>query len=138
MLKKSIVLSVLILFIFALTFGQDNPKTALRTSEKSEIIGKILDLLSKNYVFPETAQKVETLVHEKLKKNEYEKINDAEEFALRLTADLQFVSRGLHLNVMFSPEVLPAESKIAIEPLEQSREKFGVAKNEILKGIPTA
>lgn len=134
-------LLILILAFFA--FAQNSPKTTLSAAEKNEIISKILELLNKNYIFPETAQKMEASLREKVKKNEYEKITDGEDFAIRLTKDLQSVSNDRHLRVSFSPEVLPADPENIFEPpkeeLEQarriqSRENFGVAKLEILKG----
>lgn len=125
------------------SYAQQNQTATINTAQKSEIINHIIQLLNENYVFPETAQKMEVALREHVKKDEYAQINDQKAFADRLTADLQAVSHDLHLRVGFSPEVLPVEPDKSFVPSaeelerirkQQQRENFGVAKVEILKG----
>jgi hypothetical protein len=130
----------LVIILAGLTFAQAQ---SLGSEQKAEIVNKIADLLSKNYVFPETAQKMDVFVRQRLKQGAYSQITDEREFARVLTEDLQSVSRDLHLRVSFSPEIIPTESaqpfELSKEEMEkirrsQARQNFGVAKVEILKG----
>ena len=143
---KILQTTALFLFIFGLQniiFAQTAVRKNLTQAEKSQIIEKALDLLGKNYVFPEVSKKIETTVRENLKKNEYEKINEADELAVRLTQDFQSVNKDQHLRIMYSPEILAPEPKEdylppreVIEQIKQNqaRENFGIQKVEILKG----
>lgn len=144
--KHSSLLAAACLIIFALsgfTPAQETAKTVVSPAEKTAVVKKISELLTKNYVFPETGREMEKLLSEKAAGNHYADISDAREFARRLTEDLQAVSRDRHLRVSFSPEVLPADPEDIFNPPQeyleqirrrQARENFGVKKLEILKG----
>ncbi|MBS1797451.1 MAG: peptidase [Acidobacteria bacterium] len=139
------LLAVVVLLLAGLNaFAQTaDPKNAVGAAEKAAVVEKIVELLNKNYVFPETARQLEAMLREKMRKNEYQKITDGPEFALRLTNDLQAVSNDRHLRVGYSPNVLPPDEgdlfnppKDEIERIrrEQARANFGVARVEILRG----
>jgi hypothetical protein len=64
-------------------------------------------MLNEFYVFPETAKKMEEVIRAKHKSGAYDAINNGDAFAEKLTADLREVSHDKHLNVNFSPAVLP-------------------------------
>ena len=140
----SVIIANLLIVILAFSaFAQADPKQTLSAAEKTAIINKTLELLNKNYVVPETAQKMEVFVRERLKKNEYENIIEPSDFAIRLTEDLQSISKDRHLRVTFSPNVIPPNPEGGFAPTKeeleqnrrtQSRENFGVAKIDILKG----
>jgi hypothetical protein len=138
------LLAQLLIFAFAnITLAQNPASLDLNDAKKIEIVNKIISLLNDNYVFPETAGKMETLLRGNLEKGEYKEIKDAKDFTIRLTNDLQSVSHDLHLRVSFSPEVLPPDPVNMFEPTEeeiepirrqQERDNYGVRKVEILKG----
>ena len=67
---------------------------------RNEVIEGALKALNDNYVFPETAKKMEQAIRERLARKEYDKVNDAAEFARALTAHLQEVSHDKHLRVL--------------------------------------
>lgn len=115
----------------------------IEAAQKTEIVNKIINLLNENYVFPDVAKKMEAALRANLEKDEYTKIKDAKEFTVRLTDDLQAVSRDLHLRVSFSAEILPPDPENMFEPTEaeiepirrqHTRDNFGVRKVEILRG----
>ncbi len=66
------------------------------------MIERVLDGLDRSYVFPEVAQQMAAAVRERVRKGEYDAISGAREFADKLTADLQAISRDKHLRVRFT------------------------------------
>ena len=71
---------------------------------RSEVIDYVLERLNSSYVFPETAAKMSNAVRERVANGEYEAITGAREFADKLTADLQAISRDKHLRVRLAGE----------------------------------
>jgi retinol-binding protein 3 len=72
---------------------------AVDAPTRSEVIERVLNGLNRSYVFPEVAAKMSDAVRERLAKGEYDAVTGAREFADKLTADLQAVSRDKHLRV---------------------------------------
>ena len=66
---------------------------------RAEVIDYVLNGLNRSYVFPEVAAKMSAAVRERVAKGEYDGVTGAREFADKLTADLQAVSRDKHLRV---------------------------------------
>ncbi|MHB8157648.1 MAG: hypothetical protein ACYDEQ_09715, partial [Desulfocucumaceae bacterium] len=83
-------------------------KVALDKTLKKQTIEAITILLDSNYVFPETAKKMNQLVQKNLRSGKYNKITDPEELAGRLTEDLRSVSHDLHLNIRYEPGQIAA------------------------------
>ncbi|MEZ5343961.1 MAG: S41 family peptidase [Pyrinomonadaceae bacterium] len=139
------MITAVIVCIFAavIAFAQQ-PTIAIAGEDNSdEIAGKIVELLKNNYVFPETAKRIESALLENIKQGSYRSIGDPEDLALQLTRDLQKISSDLHLRVNYSADVLPPDPVNMFEPTEeeiepirrgQERENFGVRKVEVLKG----
>ena len=71
---------------------------------RSEVIDYVLNGLNRSYVFPEVAAKMSDAVRERVAKGEYDAITGAREFADKLTADLQAISRDKHLRVRLGGE----------------------------------
>jgi hypothetical protein len=63
--------------------------------------------LNEYYVFPETARKMAEAAQAKLKSGAYDAVTDGDDFAAKLTEDLQAVSHDKHLRVNFSAQALP-------------------------------
>jgi len=80
---------------------------------------QVLDTLEKKlpelYIFPETAQRVATALKEHAAKKDYDSITSAQEFAGRITQDMQDVAHDKHLRVMYGmpppPDQLSAEER---------------------------
>ncbi len=83
--------------------AQNDPQK-ISTMEKQEVVDSITSILEANYVFPEVAAKMNKLLKDKLKGKKYAKIEDPDAFAEVLTADVQSVSKDLHLRVRFDPQ----------------------------------
>ena len=76
-------------------------------AERQRAIDGAAAMLNEFYVFPETAAKMVDAIRARQKAGEYDSIANGDAFAEKLTADLREVSHDKHLNVNFSPAVLP-------------------------------
>jgi len=70
---------------------------------RAAIEGAIANL-NAMYVFPDAAKSIETALRARLAKQEYDLLNDGQEFAKKLTADLRAASNDKHLGLTFFPE----------------------------------
>jgi hypothetical protein len=66
---------------------------------RNAVIERVLNGLDRSYVFPEVARQMREAVQNRVRNGEYESITGAQEFANKLTADLQAISRDKHLRV---------------------------------------
>ena len=110
---------------------------------RAKVIDGAVAALNESYVYPETAKKMEEAVRGHQKKGEYDTITDGDDFAKRLTDDLQAVSHDKHLHVMFSPAALPADmgregppdpKQQEDERKEMERANCGFDKAEVMEG----
>lgn len=108
---------------------------------RAKVIDGAISNLNESYVFPETAKKMEETLHTNQKKGDYDSITDGDDFAKRLTDDLQAVSHDKHLRVMFSPAVMPDMDHDVTDPKREAEERkemekmnCGFNKAEILEG----
>lgn len=105
---------------------------------QAKIVESLTREFNENYVFPETAQKMEAALKKNLADGRYKDIDDPEILANRLKADLIEVSRDKHINVFYmekdpgNPEVNPAAE--AKEVAGMASRNFGFKKLEILPG----
>ncbi len=121
--------------------GTGGPQQDMAIDAKTRIavIEGAIKALNENYVFPETAKKMEQTVRERMKRKEYDKITSAENLASTLTSHFQEVSRDKHLRVRFSFEPLPDFGKQQQAPSPEQRawasaRNFGFEKVERLDG----
>jgi C-terminal processing protease CtpA/Prc len=92
------------------SFAQQSPGQPDKTIDaatRTEEINGLIKELNDQYVFPETAKKMEADLRERLKKNEYDQITSAKALGEKLTADLQSVSKDKHLRVRYSSRPIP-------------------------------
>ena len=75
---------------------------------RARLIDAVISQMNENYVFPETAKRVEAALHTRQKAGAYNE-SDADLFAELLTKDLQQLTNDKHLRVNFFPMVLPKE-----------------------------
>ena len=86
-------------------FGQEPKAPTLDAAKKQAIVDEISALLNKNYVFAETAKKMEVQILSRLKNEDYDKLFGAQEFARAVSQDLAAVSKDKHLGFAFAPEM---------------------------------
>jgi retinol-binding protein 3 len=95
---------------------------------RARVIDGAVASLNEFYVYPDTAKKMEEALRAHQKKGDYEKVDDADHFAMLLTDNLQAVSHDRHLRVNFSPRVLPKGDPEA-DPGEQARMRVEMERN---------
>ena len=118
------------------------PDMSIDNATRTAVIDTLLKELNDSYVFPEVAKRMETDIRNRVKNNEYDNITGAQEFAKKLTQDLQSVSKDKHLNVRFSKNVIPVRQERREPTAEEKadyenylkRINFGFEKVERLQG----
>jgi len=103
-MKTLIIILIAISSIAAQSQTFINKGEKIGDEQKLEAITNISKILNENYVFPDKANEMGTLIQQKLNSNEYDKISDPMLFSEQLTKDLQSVSKDKHLRVMYNPK----------------------------------
>jgi hypothetical protein len=89
--------------------GGQPPDKVIDTKIQLEIIDSVTQALNEIYVFPDVAEKMEKHLRQQYKKKAYKDITSLNEFAQKLTEDLQEISHDRHLWVRFAPDELLAQ-----------------------------
>lgn len=118
------------------------PDMTIDQAARTQTIDNLSKELNEVYVFPETAKKMETDLRNRQKNGEYDKITSAQDFARKLTEDLQSVSKDKHLRVRFSKTALPVRrerdeptpEEIAEDQNFMRRVNYGFERVERLQG----
>lgn len=103
--------------------GFKQPDMAIDAAARTQVIDAVLKELNDRYVFPEVAKQMETNIRQRIAGKEYDSITSAEEFAKKLTEDLQSVSKDKHLRVRYSAQAIPVRKRDA-EPSADERAEF--------------
>jgi len=109
-------------------------------ADRDRVIAGSIATLKANYVFPETARKMEQALRAHQKRGEYDTAKDGEKFAALLTTHLQEVSHDKHLRLNFSPVRYPADpgtpgpQQVAETRRMTERTNCGFEKVELLAG----
>ncbi|MGC2696919.1 MAG: S41 family peptidase [Candidatus Angelobacter sp.] len=131
----SLLASFCLMFGFILIHAQTS---VLDAQSQSEVINKIASMLNENYVFPDVADKAGKFVQAQMAKGEYKNITRPQDFAERLTHDLQSISHDKHMRVFLAPPQAdkkedPAERELRFIH-QDARNNFGFYKLERLSG----
>jgi len=109
-MKKWLLLTIVLLVFAAIVLSQGQPASAsVDRGEKNTVVEAAAAVLEKQYVFPEMAKTMAALLQKNLKAGTYDSIVGADEFARKLTEDMQSISHDLHLGVGYAPERIRAE-----------------------------
>ena len=90
--------------------GGNQPDMTIDGETRAAVVSGLIKLLNDNYVFPETAAKMEKALRDHQDNKDYDKITSAASFAETLTSQLQEISHDKHLRVRYSSRSLPPES----------------------------
>jgi hypothetical protein len=120
----------------------DSADFPIDATTRSAVLEGALKKLNDNYVFPETAKKMDEAVRERIARKEYDSITSAKVLANTLENHLREVSHDKHLRVVYSAEPFPPErANREPSPEEISRQiefmrtlNFGFEKVERLPG----
>ena len=126
--------------LLAFTTMANEPTYILDKNSKMQVISSIINELEQGYIFPIKAIKVGQKLRSRQQQNEYQDIDDANEFAKTLTEHLQLATGDKHLQVEFSDEIIPVsndtkaqEAKAAFEMKMWRAHNFGIEKIERIK-----
>jgi hypothetical protein len=135
------------LLIVSTVAGQtDNQALRLSETEKKQVVDIVGKRLLDFYVYPDTARQMAAALSKNLEDGVYKSIEDPRDFAVRLTQDLQSISRDGHLKVWFDPQLIMEQKKEASKRKNESAEvlqkrikaaqkdNFGFKEVKILEG----
>lgn len=129
-----------------LSVAQQPQAPAVDAAKKLAIVDEISTLLNKDYIFPETAKKVEDALRARLKNGDFDKLADAPSFAQAVSAVILEVSKDKHTGFAFNPALADdirkmmgqseeERAKVRERQLQQAqRNNFGFRKVEQLPG----
>lgn len=119
----------------------NQPDKTLTPEIRTEVVDTLLKKLNENYIFPETAKKMETAIRNRATSHEYDSVTSSRSFAELLTTQLQEVSKDKHLRVRFSYDPIPErkDDQPSAQEVEQYRAynrtmNYGFEKVERLAG----
>jgi hypothetical protein len=130
----------------SVAFGQEPKALTLDAAKKQAIVDEIASLLNKNYIFAETAKKMDEKIRGRLRNGDYDKLSGAPEFAQAVSRDLGEVSKDRHLGFAFAPEAAANIRRLRSRNADEvkaarerelaaaRRDNFGFRKVELLPG----
>lgn len=92
---KAFIINCALFFLIFSATAQTSGQTVTR-QEKEKIMKQIGELFRDNYVFPDLGKKYEQDIQYMMKTDAYDSIEDAKEFAERITSDLQEITNDKH------------------------------------------
>ncbi len=144
--RRALAFGVAAILATPLLIGQEAKNPALDAAKKQAIVDEVCRLLEENYIFPDTAIKMEDQVRARLKNGEYDKLGGSREFARAVSEDLLAVGKDKHIGFAYAPDQAAEmkrresrsedEAKAARERrlAVQKRDNFGFRKVERLPG----
>ena len=144
---RSVIVLISILVLFGPgAAGQDTKAPALDAAQKQAVVDQISTLLNQNYIFAETAKKMEEALRARLKNGDFDKLEAPAAFAQAVSGTLSLVSKDGHIGFAYNPALaedfrrLNSQSeedarKVRERQLSRSRrDNFGFRKVERLEG----
>jgi retinol-binding protein 3 len=140
-----IVAAVLALWV-SLALGQEAKAPPLDAAKKQAVVDEVSSLLNKEYIFADTAKKIEAALRTRLKRGDFDKLDAAPAFAQAVSQTLSEVSKDGHIGFAFNPALAEdmrrlmgqseEEAKKVRERrlLDSRRNNFGFRKVERLAG----
>lgn len=122
-MKAKVIFSLFFIAALGYLTAQEEQVTIDRNEQKL-VIDSVVSILEKNYVYPETAMKMNDLIIKNLNDGKYEDLTDPSDFSNRLTNDLVSVSNDKHLGVVFAPRTIAMMRKSLENPDEDAYHEF--------------
>jgi hypothetical protein len=120
---KKITLFAIVLFSLATVFSDSMAleNSDLKNDGNTEI-EQILSSFDVNYVYPETAAKMRSIIQKKLATGEYHNVNSLAALMVKLQADLREISNDGHISLHQKTDI--AEPLTHVIPITESQEKI--------------
>jgi retinol-binding protein 3 len=112
---------------------------SLDATTRHAVIERVLVEIAAGYIYSEKAPDIAGEIHKREAGGGYDTAS-GEEFARRLTKDLQSVGHDLHFEIAYSADVLPPEPVAAVTPIREERllagkdTNYGFRRVEVLEG----
>jgi hypothetical protein len=142
-----LLISLVLLLLPVIGRGQVGLDETARidATRRTAVVDGLATLLENRYVFPERGKEMAKALHRNLKKKEYDRLTDPNEFAQALTETVREVTNDGHLWVRFEPEIVTRiheaeadtadSARIEQEDLERHRaNNFGFREVKRLSG----
>jgi len=127
MKKKWIVIpSLLVLTVigaFVTIFWEEyrpRPKVVVDRAMRVEAIDTLVAKLNDHYVFPDKAKQIEAVLRQRQQNGKYDGMTDGKQLAKQLTDDIHGVVHDLHMEVRFSPGLVPQDNAGGPPPASQA------------------
>jgi hypothetical protein len=117
-----LVLTVIVAFVtmpmwrFFWVQYMPRPKVVVDRAMRMEAIDTLVAKLNDHYVFPDKAKQIEAVLRQRQHEGKYDGMTDGEQLAKQLTSDLRGVAHDLHMQVMFSPGMVPPDDAVGPPP----------------------
>ena len=146
MIRWMVIIVVILTLWASLALGQEAKAPTLDAAKKQAIVDEIASLLNKEYIFADTAKKMEETLRARLKNGDFDRLDAAPAFAQAVSSTLSMVSKDGHIGFAFNPALAEdirrlmgqseEEAKRVRERrlLESRRNNFGFRKVERLAG----
>jgi hypothetical protein len=115
----------------ALACGTQAMAQTIDQTEKQAVVARAGEMLTERYVFPDRAAQAKAKMDQALATGDYDSITDANDFATRLTADLQSVTHDKHMRVTLNNPAPPPQGASQPVPPKTSA---GFTAADVLKG----
>jgi hypothetical protein len=117
LLSRKLCILLCTLLSFSSHAEADKPIDA---ATRAEVVDSLARALVTHYIFLDQAQAMATAIRERQQRGEYDKIDDGNVFADKLSENLQEISHDKHLRLEYSIPVLPTAAE---EEQQEAREK---------------
>ncbi|MFK2931217.1 S41 family peptidase [Dyella agri] len=104
------------------------PDMVVDSAMRQQVVGMLAADLERYYVFPDKAKQYAAALRAKQQQGAYDAVSSADQFAKRLTADLQAVSQDRHLAVEYSADALPPERTSDEPSAEEKAEMLSIGR----------
>jgi hypothetical protein len=130
----------------SLAAGQEAQAPALDAAKKQAIVDEVASLLNREYIFADTAKKMEEALRAQLKNGGLDKAADASAFARAVSSVLSLVSKDGHIGFAYNPALAEDMRRLQGQSeedrrkvrerreLEARRDNFGFRKVERMAG----
>ncbi|WP_332848248.1 S41 family peptidase [Massilia sp. S19_KUP03_FR1] len=119
MKTKWIVIPSLLMLTVAGAIASPPPTVALNRATQLEVVDILVAKLNANYVFPDKAKQIETVLRQRQREGKYDGITDGAKLAEQLSDDMQGVVHDKHMLVAVSAGPVPPDD--AMPPPPQTR-----------------
>lgn len=96
------------------------PRVVVDSAMRAEAVDTLVAKLNNHYIFPDKAKQIEAVLRQRQQEGKYDGMTDGEQLAKQLTDDLNGVARDQHMEVYFSPGLVPPDDAVGPPPASKA------------------